>query len=55
VLREYGIGAQVLRALGLRKVRLLTNRPRKIAGVEGYGLEVVDQLTVTESDAPLRH
>ncbi len=55
VLREYGLGAQVLRALGLRKVRLLTNRPRKIAGVEGYGLEVVDQLTVTESDAPLRH
>jgi len=55
VLREYGLGAQVLRALGLRKVRLLTNRPRKIAGVEGYGLEVVDQLSVTEDEQPLRH
>jgi 3,4-dihydroxy 2-butanone 4-phosphate synthase/GTP cyclohydrolase II len=55
VLREYGLGAQVLRALGLRKVRLLTNRPRKIAGVEGYGLEVVDQLSVSETDQPLRH
>jgi 3,4-dihydroxy 2-butanone 4-phosphate synthase / GTP cyclohydrolase II len=40
-LREYGLGAQVLRELGLRKIRLLTNNPRKIAGIEGYGLEVV--------------
>ncbi len=55
VLREYGLGAQVLRALGLRKVRLLTNRPRKIAGVEGYGLEVVDQLSVADDEQPLRH
>jgi 3,4-dihydroxy 2-butanone 4-phosphate synthase/GTP cyclohydrolase II len=55
VLREYGLGAQVLRALGLRRVRLLTNRPRKIPGLEGYGLEIVDQLTVSEADAPLRH
>jgi 3,4-dihydroxy 2-butanone 4-phosphate synthase/GTP cyclohydrolase II len=55
VLREYGLGAQVLRALGLRRVRLLTNRPRKIPGLEGYGLEIVDQLTVTEADVPLRH
>jgi 3,4-dihydroxy 2-butanone 4-phosphate synthase/GTP cyclohydrolase II len=55
VLREYGLGAQVLRALGLRRVRLLTNRPRKIPGLEGYGLEVVDQLTVNESDGVLRH
>jgi 3,4-dihydroxy 2-butanone 4-phosphate synthase / GTP cyclohydrolase II len=46
VLREYGLGAQVLRALGLSRIRLLTNRPRRIAGVDGYGLEVVDQLTV---------
>jgi 3,4-dihydroxy 2-butanone 4-phosphate synthase/GTP cyclohydrolase II len=55
VLREYGLGAQVLRALGLRRVRLLTNRPRKIPGLEGYGLEIVDQLTVTEADGPVRH
>jgi 3,4-dihydroxy 2-butanone 4-phosphate synthase/GTP cyclohydrolase II len=46
VLREFGLGAQVLVALGLGKVRLLTNRPRKIAGLEGYGLEVVEQLLV---------
>jgi 3,4-dihydroxy 2-butanone 4-phosphate synthase/GTP cyclohydrolase II len=39
-LREYGLGAQVLRDLGLRKVRLLTNSPRKIAGIVGYGLSV---------------
>jgi 3,4-dihydroxy 2-butanone 4-phosphate synthase / GTP cyclohydrolase II len=46
VLREFGLGAQVLVELGLGKVRLLTNRPRKIAGLEGYGLEVVEQILV---------
>jgi 3,4-dihydroxy 2-butanone 4-phosphate synthase/GTP cyclohydrolase II len=51
VLREFGLGAQVLVALGLGKVRLLTNRPRRIAGLEGYGLEVVEQLIVNESAA----
>ena len=40
-LREYGIGAQILRKCGVRKMRILTNNPRKIVGVEGYGLEVV--------------
>ncbi|MQY63016.1 MAG: GTP cyclohydrolase II, partial [Calditrichaeota bacterium] len=39
-LREYGIGAQILRDLGVRKLRLLTNNPRKIIGLDGYGLEV---------------
>ena len=39
-LREYGLGAQVLRDLGLRQIRLLTNSPRKIAGIHGYGLTV---------------
>lgn len=39
-LREYGLGAQVLRDLGLRKIRLLTHNPRKIAGIHGYGLSV---------------
>lgn len=39
-LREYGLGAQVLRELGVRRIRLLTNNPRKIAGIHGYGLEV---------------
>ncbi len=43
-LRDYGIGAQILRDLGIRKIRLLTNNPKKIVGLEGYGLEVVEQL-----------
>lgn len=43
-LREYGLGAQVLRDLGVRRIRLLTNNPRKIAGIHGYGLEVVESL-----------
>ena len=51
VLREYGLGAQVLRDLGLRRIRLLTNKPRRIAGLEGYGLEVVEQLLVSDEDA----
>ena len=41
-LRDYGIGAQILADLGLRKLRLLTNNPRKIVGLEGYGLEIVE-------------
>ena len=40
-LREYGIGAQIIRECGVRKMRLLTNNPRKIVGLEGYGLEIV--------------
>ncbi len=40
-LREYGIGAQILRKCGVRKMRLLTNNPRKIIGIEGHGLEVI--------------
>ncbi len=43
-LREYGIGAQILQDLGIRKLRLLTNNPRKITGLKGYGLEVVEVL-----------
>lgn len=41
-LREYGLGAQVLRDLGMRRLRLLTNNPMKLAGIEGYGLEIVE-------------
>jgi len=43
-LRDYGIGAQILVALGLHKIRLITNNPRKIVGVEGYGLRVVERV-----------
>jgi 3,4-dihydroxy 2-butanone 4-phosphate synthase/GTP cyclohydrolase II len=41
--REYGIGSQILADLGLSSIRILTNNPKKIAGVAGYGLEVVSQ------------
>ncbi len=46
-LRDYGIGAQILRHLGIRKMRLMTNNPKKIVGLEGYGLEVVEQVPIT--------
>ena len=43
-LRNYGVGAQILHDLGLKKIRLITNNPRKIAGLNGYGIEVVDRV-----------
>jgi len=42
-LRDYGMGAQILADLGLRRIRLLTNNPKKVIGLEGYGLEIVEQ------------
>ncbi|MGI6514020.1 MAG: bifunctional 3,4-dihydroxy-2-butanone-4-phosphate synthase/GTP cyclohydrolase II [Syntrophomonadaceae bacterium] len=45
-LRDYGIGAQILVDLGVRKMRLMTNNPRKIKGVEGYGLQVVERVPI---------
>ncbi|CAN5721244.1 MAG: bifunctional 3,4-dihydroxy-2-butanone-4-phosphate synthase/GTP cyclohydrolase II [Thermoleophilaceae bacterium] len=45
-LRDYGIGAQILVDLGLTSIRLLTNNPKKIVGLEGYGLRVTDQLPI---------
>lgn len=45
-LRHYGIGAQILVDLGVRKIRLLSNNPRKIVGLEGYGLEVVERVPI---------
>ena len=45
-LRDYGIGAQILRKLGLGKIRIMTNNPRKIVGLEGYGLELVERVPI---------
>ncbi len=43
-LRDYGLGAQVLADLGLRKLRLMTNNPKKVSGIQGYGLEIVEHV-----------
>ena len=51
-LRDYGIGAQILVDLGLRDIRLLTNNPRKVVGVDGYGLRVVETLPLIVSPNP---
>jgi 3,4-dihydroxy 2-butanone 4-phosphate synthase/GTP cyclohydrolase II len=45
-LRDYGIGAQVLLDLGVRKMRLLTNNPRKVKGLEGFGLQIVERVPI---------
>lgn len=45
-LRDYGIGAQILKLLGITRMKLLTNNPRKIAGLEGYGLEVTERIPI---------
>jgi 3,4-dihydroxy 2-butanone 4-phosphate synthase/GTP cyclohydrolase II len=46
-LRDYGMGAQILADLGVRRIRLLTNNPKKVIGLEGYGLEIVEQLPIS--------
>ncbi|MBT3585294.1 MAG: bifunctional 3,4-dihydroxy-2-butanone-4-phosphate synthase/GTP cyclohydrolase II, partial [Halobacteriovoraceae bacterium] len=43
-LREYGVGAQILKEIGVGKMRLLTNNPKKIIGLDGFGLEVVERV-----------
>ena len=45
-LRDYGIGAQILADLGIKKIRLMTNNPRKIVGLEGYGIEIVERIHI---------
>ncbi len=51
-LRNYGVGAQILNDLGVRQIRLITNNPRKIAGLKGYGLEVVDRVPLLIEATP---
>ncbi len=51
-LREYGIGAQILEDLGLTRIRLLTNNPKKVVGLEGYGLKVVETVAIQVEPNP---
>ncbi len=51
-IRDYGIGAQILADLGLKRIRLLTNNPRKVIGLEGYGLEVVETVPIVAQANP---
>ena len=53
-LRDYGIGAQILKDLGIKKIRLITNNPKKIKGLAGYGLEVAERVPI-EMDANIRN
>ena len=45
-MRDYGIGAQILRDLGVRKIRIMTNNPKKLLGLDGYGLEIVERVPI---------
>lgn len=54
-LRDYGIGAQILVDLGLKDIRLLTNNPRKIVGLEGYGLRVIERIPLETEPNPLNY
>ena len=50
--RDYGVGAQILRALGITKLKLMSNNPRKRAGLKGYGLEIVDTVPIEVAPNP---
>jgi 3,4-dihydroxy 2-butanone 4-phosphate synthase/GTP cyclohydrolase II len=48
-LRRYGVGAQILRDLGVRRFKLLTNNPKKVVGLQGFGLEMLEQIPLKAS------
>jgi 3,4-dihydroxy 2-butanone 4-phosphate synthase/GTP cyclohydrolase II len=52
-MRDYGTGAQILKELGVRDIRLMTNNPRKIVGLEGYGMRVVERVPVEIVSNPM--
>ena len=54
-LREYGLGAQILSDLGVRKIRLMTNNPKKVVGLAGHGLEIVEQVPIEVASNPHNH
>jgi 3,4-dihydroxy 2-butanone 4-phosphate synthase/GTP cyclohydrolase II len=51
-LRDYGMGAQILYDLGVRKIKLLTNNPKKVVGLEGYKLEITEQIPLSIASNP---
>jgi 3,4-dihydroxy 2-butanone 4-phosphate synthase/GTP cyclohydrolase II len=51
-LRHYGVGAQILSDLGIRRIKLMTNNPKKIVGLEGYGLKVVERVPIQVKPGP---
>ena len=51
-LRDYGLGAQILFDLGVRKFRFLTNNPKKVIGLEGYGIQMVEQVPIRSEPNP---
>ncbi len=54
-LRDYGVGAQILVDLGLKKIRLLTNNPRKVVGLKGYGLDIVERVPLQVGESEHNH
>ena len=51
-MRDYGVGAQILCDLGVKKMRFLTNNPKKVIGLEGYGLKIVEMVPIRSAPNP---